>query len=279
MAKDKMQRTVIEISYDGSFFFGWQRQKDDISIQASVENVLEKLFCRHTTVHGSGRTDAGVHAVGQVAHFNRPAEFETEKLITALNSLLPPEIRITKIADVDSDFHSRFSAEAKKYTYIINTNAVQTPFSGRYSLHFDQPIKLEIISKALDRLNGEKDFKHFTTPNAVGKTSIREILKTSLVHKSGFIYISITANGFLRYMMRAIMGTILKLAQGKISFDQLETALNGEKIKPLPITLKADPNGLFLVRVYYKNDPFKEGIKLPTGLMRWDLITERDKWE
>jgi tRNA pseudouridine38-40 synthase len=143
----------------------------------------------------------------------------------------------------------------------------------------NRSIKTELISKALNILEGENDFRHFTTPNAIGKTSKRNIMRTSLTEDNSFIYISITANGFLRYMVRSIIGTIIQLSQEKTTIDHFESSLSGEKSDPLPITLKAKPHGLYLVKVYYNENPFKEGIELQNGILNWQFLKESKIWE
>lgn len=256
MTEINVRKTAINIAYDGTNYAGWQRQNIETTVQGTIESCLSTLFNRQTTLHGSGRTDAGVHALAQVAHFDRPEKFHSDKLFNAMNALLPDDIEILSISPVDEDFHSRFSVISKTYTYVLNINDNPSPFSARYSWHYTYNLDMELIRKALELLKGQHDFYYFTTPSAGEYSSVREIFSTSVGLVDGYIRINITGSGFLRYMVRAIIGTVLKTGRGDISVDKFESALQRKPIEPLPITLKAPANGLYLHDVKYDNDIF-----------------------
>ena len=256
MTDINVRKTVIKIAYDGTNYAGWQRQNSETTVQGTIESCLSTLFNRQTTLHGSGRTDAGVHALAQVAHFNRPEKFDSDKLFNAMNSLLPDDIEILSISSVDEDFHSRFSVVSKTYTYALNINENPSPFSARYSWHYTYNLDMELIRKALELLKGQHDFYYFTTPSAGENSSVREIFSANAEIVHGYMIIKITGSGFLRYMIRAIVGTILKTGRGDISLDKFQSALQRKSIEPLPITLKAPANGLYLHNVKYNNDIF-----------------------
>ncbi len=258
MNTEKQVRTAISIAYDGTGYCGWQKQKNDSTVQGNIEEKLETLFRAPTTIHGSGRTDSGVHAVSQVAHFARPESFTCSELHTSLNSLLPPDIRITAISDVNDEFHAQYSALSKTYVYCINMNRPASPFSLRYSTDISYKLDLEKMKTALGLFEGEHDFYYFTTPVAVKKSSLRNILKAELFETYGYLFIKITGSGFLRYMVRAIAGTLIKIANGKVPLENLDKLFIKEPVEPLPITLKAPANGLYLLKVDYEETLFDE---------------------
>jgi tRNA pseudouridine38-40 synthase len=256
MPIDDQRKASILISYDGTPFYGWQRQKNRITVQQSIEDVLETLFQKKTTVHGAGRTDAGVHAAGQTAHFEVPRNFNLNKLSHSMNSMLRPEIRIISCVEVTQDFHARFSATSKTYFYIINTSKLVSPFLRNYCCHLPDIGDLSRLEDALHLLVGEHNFERFTAADAVCESPIRKISAARLIKAGDFIFISFTADGFLRYLVRTLTGTLIKISQNKFSISDFEASLKGEMTKPLPCTLKMEPNGLYLHKVNYDTNPF-----------------------
>lgn len=256
MRTDGRRKVAILVSYDGTSFYGWQRQKGQTSVQQSIEDVLETIFLKKTVVHGAGRTDAGVHAIGQVAHFDAPENFEIDKLAHSMNSMLPWAIRIMDCAEVAEDFHARFSATSKTYFYIMNISKVMPPFLNNYCCHLPDMGDLSLVNDALSLLIGQHNFERFTAVDAIGESPMRNMISAKLVQEGDFVFISYTADGFLRYLVRTLTGTLVKISQGKLSLSDFENSLKGEAIKPLPSTLKIEPNGLYLYKVYYNPDPF-----------------------
>lgn len=277
MRTDGLRKVAILVSYDGTSFYGWQRQKGQVSVQQSIEDVLETIFVKKTVVHGAGRTDAGVHAIGQVAHFDAPVNFETDKLAHSINSMLPWAIRIMACAEVPEDFHARFSATSKTYFYLINTSKVMPPFLNNYCCHLPDIGDLSLINEALSLLIGQHNFERFTAVEAVGESPVRSIMSAKLVQAGDFVFIAYTADGFLRYLVRTLTGTLIKISQGKLSLSDFEDSLKGEVIKPLPSTLKIEPNGLYLYKVNCNPNPFTgtESDK-PDKYSLWPFIKEID---
>jgi len=277
MPIDDQRKASILISYDGTPFYGWQRQANGITVQQSIEDVLETLFQKKTTVYGAGRTDAGVHAFGQTAHFVIPTTFKLNKLAHSMNSMLRPEIKIINCAEVPPNFHARFSAVSKTYFYIINTSKILTPFLRNYCCHAPDIGDLSRIEEALTLLIGEHNFERFTAADAVGESPLRKILSAKLIKVGDFIFISFTADGFLRYLVRTLTGTLIKISQKNISISDFEASLNGEITRPLPCTLKMDPYGLYLLKVNYDKNPFARAETQSTaGAPLWPFIKEID---
>ncbi|MBN2134601.1 MAG: tRNA pseudouridine(38-40) synthase TruA [Acidobacteria bacterium] len=280
MERGKVQRTAIKISYDGSSYFGWQKQKEDVTIQSILEDKLKQLFTHHQTVHGSGRTDAGVHAVGQVAHFNRPVKFDLPTLHRAMSALLPDDIRVISVADVNSDFHSRFSAVSKTYLYTIDLNPIASPFNRNYSLHYTEAIDIKVLKQCLDSIRGTHDFRLFTTPNAIAEnegSTVREVFDADYFQSGGYLFLKFSGQGFLRYMVRILTGFLLRAASGKISAEDFKSVLNGIVPDLPPAQFKVKPQGLFLVRVEYKEDIFKD-FENPENNIYFPFLKELEDW-
>jgi tRNA pseudouridine38-40 synthase len=277
MQIDDQRKAAILITYDGTPFYGWQRQTNGITVQQSIEDVLETLFQKKTVLHGAGRTDAGVHALGQTAHFEVPAAFNLNKLAHSMNSMLRPEIKIINCAEVPPDFHSRFSAVSKTYFYVINTSKVLSPFLRNYCCHVPDMGDPSRVGEALSLLAGKHNFERFTAADAVGESPVRNMKSVKLVQEGDFIFIAYTADGFLRYLVRTLTGTLVKISQGKFSISDFEASLNGEPTKPLPCTLKIEPYGLYLLKVNYDKNPFAatENQSAAGGLL-WPFIKEID---
>jgi tRNA pseudouridine38-40 synthase len=277
MPIDEQRKAAILITYDGTPFYGWQRQTNGITVQQSIEDVLGTLFQKKTAVHGAGRTDAGVHASGQTAHFEVPAAFNLNRLAHSMNSMLRPEIRIINCAVVPPDFHARFSAISKTYFYIINTSKVLSPFLRNYCCHVPDMGDLSRVEEALSILTGEHNFERFTAADAVGESPVRNMISAKFIQEGDFIFIAYTADGFLRYLVRTLSGTLVKISQGKFSISDFEASLKGEITKTLPCTLKMEPYGLYLLKVKYDKNPFAgaEPYGSEAGMF-WPFIKEID---
>lgn len=280
MTGNRSKKAAILTSYDGTQFHGWQRQKNEATIQAQIEDTLSKIFQIKCTVHGAGRTDAGVHAIGQVAHFELPEAFELDKLMYSMNSMLQPEIRIIDISEMKSDFHSRFSAKSKTYFYLISRARVLSPFLKDYCCHLPQIGDLKIIAEALKILEGNHDFTRFTAADAFGDSPFRTIFSAKMIEYEDYIFLSFTANGFLRYLVRTLVGTLIKISYNKIDIEEFKNALDGKITHPLPSTLKMPASGLYLLHVDYSDDPFaltKERKNELRGI--WPFLQEIELWQ
>lgn len=240
------------ISYDGTAYCGWQVQPNSLSIQSIIQNALETLLKEPISVTGSGRTDAGVHALAQSAHFATEKPFDLCKLHTSLNGILPLDIRILSIQPVENDFHARYSALSKVYRYHIHCNKTMHPFRRLYSLHLPYPIDLQLLKEAAFNFIGQHDFTSFANEGDRGSCSrnpVRTIQRLDLVEEDHGFYLEFEADGFLYKMVRNITGTLLAAGKGKISPCDVPKIFDAKDRKQAAAA--APPHGLFLVRVNY----------------------------
>lgn len=233
------------LSYDGTNYGGWQIQPNAPSIQETIEKVLLQITGQHISITGSGRTDAGVHANGQVAHLI----LDHPPSLKSLNSLLPPDIRILSLEEVPLTFHARFSVKEKTYLYHVSTNPVQTPFDRRYALHYTFPLDLEKILCALPSFIGTKNFSSFANELSPSKNPIKTLFELSLIEKEGGFTLKFRGDGFLYKMVRNITGTLLDIGRGKLSLNTLPSIFASHSRAFAGKT--APPHGLFLETVLY----------------------------
>jgi len=240
----------IEFSYDGSEFKGYQIQKKDITIQGLVEDSLSKIFNQPIKTTTAGRTDTGVHAIMQVISFKTNKKIPHEGLKKALNSLLPPAIRINSVKYEKESFNARFSAKSREYMYIIYNSDICPPFFYRYVWQVKEKIKIRKLKKALKLLKGEHDFSSFSE-RTEKDNHIRKIISIKVKKKKNFIYISIKGNAFLRRMIRVIIGSCVSIATRKdIKPEIIKDILNAKNRGKNPFPT-APPNGLYLYKIEY----------------------------
>ena len=244
----------IIISYDGSNYFGWQIQPNKNSIQAEIEKALSIILQEKIAIVGSGRTDAKVHAKGQVAHFLSSKILDLYRVQYSLNGILPKDIRILKIEKVSSNFHARFSATAKKYTYYINTSAYEDPFNRKYSYHFPYKIDYELLLQAKEKFIGTHDFTSFTNENKKKKniSFIRQIYKLDIKRENNLLIFEFEGSGFLYKMIRNIVGTLLDIATHKLKVEELSSIFAAKDRTKASRAMP--PEGLFLMEVCYKKE-------------------------
>ena len=252
-----MRNIKLTFSFDGSSYSGWQRQKNAPTIQEEIEKRLSRICNTAITLHGAGRTDAGVHALAMVAHFETDSKIESEQLHRSLNSMLPPAIRITAVKEMDSNFHARFSTVAKTYIYKIDTSPIQSPFNRLYSLHVPQELSETAIGQCLQILSGTHDFASFETSGSrdksitTGKGSVRTIHRATFQQTAEHSWqFEFNGDGFLRHMVRNIMGTLLEVGQGRTTVEEFKTILRAKNRADAGRTAPA--HGLFLKQIYYK---------------------------
>lgn len=242
-----MQKYKIVISYDGTDYFGWQRQPRQKTIQGILESSLEKITKEPTTVIGAGRTDAGVHALGQTAHFQTKLLIKNIDLLKAMNSLLPHDIRILSLRKAPPEFHARKSARSKIYRYRILNSSQISPFLVRYVYSWASPLEFSSMRKAASLFIREDDFTPFSSNRLLHP--VRKVSRASLIRRGDEMLFTIEANGFLRYMVRVIVGTILEIGKGKFPPDQVERIFQeGQRSLAGPT---APAKGLSLIRVFY----------------------------
>jgi tRNA pseudouridine38-40 synthase len=248
---DRTVRTLkITLAYDGTRFVGWQRQAAGESIQGLLEDALAHFEGRAVTVFGAGRTDAGVHALGQVASVQLAAGHDTATLTRALNAHLPREIRVLRIDEAAADFNARFDARAKTYRYLIRNEAIASPFTQGYEWHVPEPLDVDGMSAAARALIGTHDFAAFQSAGTVRATSVRTVWRADVARRPpGLLQFEIEGNGFLRHMVRAIAGTLVEVGRGWRSADSIAALLAGGRRSEAGATAPA--RGLFLVSVDY----------------------------
>lgn len=245
-------RYFIKFSYDGSAYCGFQTQPRKKTIQEELEKALE-IINNHqkTRIHASGRTDKGVHALGQTAHFDLDIEITEHKLKRALNSNLPSDIHIISTKKVDKNFHARYMVKTKKYQYILNLGEYN-PIERNYVYQYNYKLDTKAMKKALHYLKGTHDFRAFVTENSDKENCIRTITKSSLYYdrtNSEKIVIEFEGTGFLRYQVRNMVGILLKVGQNKIPPQKVKEILESKNRQKNGVT--APSEGLYLAEVKY----------------------------
>ena len=239
-----MQRYFIYFAYDGTAYHGWQIQPNGISVQEVLQDALSKILRRKTEVVGAGRTDTGVHARLMVAHFDHPEAIDSPQLTYRLNRLLPSDISISKVVAVEETMHARFSAKWRTYRYYVHT--CKAPFLRHYSYETPYALDYELMAKGAERITHHEDFAAFCKSGADNKTTLCIVRACKWVQTSDHSwYFEITANRFLRNMVRATVGTLFLLGRHKISLTDLERILDegnrshaGESMPPHALFLE-----------------------------------------
>jgi len=242
------------ISYVGKGFSGWQVQPQKRTVQGVLIEALSKLFKGKVSVVSAGRTDTGVHALNQVIRIKGETSLEPSSLKKALNSILPEDIRILEIEPADKNFHP-IRNRGKVYAYFIYTGDAISPFLSPYFYHIRRNLNYEILSKSAEILRGAHDFSAFRNRGSNVKNTTRNVFISEWLRAGNFWVYVIGADGFLKQMVRIIVGTMLDVSRGKIDYQFLETLLRGEKRESAGKT--APPHALFLLKVFYEEDPIK----------------------
>lgn len=245
-----MRNIKLTIEYDGKEFNGWQKQPNKLNIQGSIERAIEEITGEKIELNASGRTDAGVHALGQVANFKTNSNIQIEKMAIAINSKLKKSIVIKKAEEVAEDFHSRLSCKRKTYRYIINNSYEGTAIYRNLETHIPNQLNVEYMKKAVKYFEGEHDFKAFKASGTSSKSSVRTIYKAEVFKDNDRVIIELTGNGFLYNMVRIIAGTLVDVGLGKIDSSYVKTIIEEGKRENAGKTLP--PNGLYLVNVEYQ---------------------------
>ncbi|PIE56720.1 MAG: tRNA pseudouridine(38-40) synthase TruA [Desulfobulbus propionicus] len=252
-----MQRNIrLDLSFDGTRYCGWQRQRHAPSIQAMLETRLATLTRDEVTLHGAGRTDAGVHALNMVANFHTSSHIDLAAFLHGLNSMLPEDIRILKATEVPKDFHSRFSATGKTYSYRFFTGQIMPPCSRLYMSHFPCSLEHTSIATALKHLQGTHDFTSFEGAGSRDPASGRGAVRTLFSAQYGSLadpdhwMLSFTGDGFLRHMVRNLVGTLIEIGRGKRRADDITAILAARDRTAAGPTAPAC--GLFLEQVHYQ---------------------------
>jgi tRNA pseudouridine38-40 synthase len=244
-----MRTLKLTIQYDGTDYVGWQRQPNGVSIQELVERAIEPIEGRPVTVIGAGRTDAGVHALGQVASVQLQSAIDPATLARALNATLPEDVRVASAEEAAPDFNARFSATGKVYAYRIWRGAFLPPFERRYVWHVPPPLDVERMREAARTLTGRHDFSAFRAAGSDAATSERTIRDLSIDTEGEHVTLTVAGDGFLRYMVRAMAGTLVDVGQGRRSVESVAAALASRDRAQAGPTAPA--KGLVLLKVEY----------------------------
>jgi tRNA pseudouridine38-40 synthase len=258
-----MRTFRCEIAYDGSRFFGWQRQDGFLSVQQALEEALESLLGVVTSVQAAGRTDTGVHALAQVAHFHVATRLDDDRLRHALNAHLRPGVQVLRLEACRADFHARFDARGKRYVYLMATTRFRPVFNLEHVLWVKSPLDLEAMRAASGRLVGTHDFKAFGNAGSVRKTTVRTVSRVRLRARHQSLALLVEGDGFLYNMVRTIVGTLLDVGRNKLTADDVAAALASKDRSLAGPTAPA--RGLYLARVLYSESVFSGRDRGPNG--------------
>lgn len=241
----------LTLAYDGTGFRGWARQRDPgiRTIEGELLAVLGRVLREDVRLAVAGRTDSGVHARGQVVSFSTATRLEAARLQHAMNALMSPEVVVLDARDAPAGFDARFSASAREYRYVIDTAPVADPFTVRYVWHRPRPLSVGRMREAALHLVGEHDFASFCRHPGAGKPTVRDLRRLSVTRDGSRVLLGFRANAFLHQMVRAIVGTLVLVGDGKLQPDQIRTILEVRR-RPVIATL-APARGLTLERVVY----------------------------
>lgn len=250
MRGSQMKNIKLTIEYDGKRYLGWQRLGDsDKTIQGKIESVLHQMTGEEIEIIGSGRTDAGTHARGQVANFKSETSLSPDKILSFLNHQLPQDIVIKQVEIVPERFHARYNAKGKQYSYYIWNDAIPSAFKRQYSYHYIDELDHEKLLAACEKLTGEHDFIGFSSLKKSKKSTVRKLEAISFQQQDGMLEFKFVGNGFLYNMIRILMGTILEIGAGKMSLSQIDEIFEKKIRQEAGMTLPA--HALFLDEVYY----------------------------
>lgn len=239
----------VTLEYDGTDFCGFQYQVGQRSVQAEIERGIHRLTGQEVRVHGAGRTDAGVHALGQVAGFRCDTRIPLESMALALNSAFPSDISTVAVEEVDDRFHARFSALSRAYVYVILNRPLPSAVYRRYTMHCPQPLNVEAMRRASVLLLGTRDFRSWANSTDETDSTVRRMIRCTVRPVKNFVLIHVEANAFLRGMVRNIAGTLVEVGAGKRSPDEL-TGITESRSRA-EAGPSAPARGLCLVRVRY----------------------------
>ena len=247
-----MRNIRIKVAYEGTRYQGWQKQESsENTIQGKLELLISRMCEEEVTIQGSGRTDAGVHALGQMVNFHTNSSMSTQDMQTYMNQYLPEDIGVVEIAEVGERFHSRLNAKGKRYSYRVWNSTVPNVFLRRYAVTVPEELNLEAMREAAKYLLGEHDFKSFTSTKKGKKSTVRRIDRIDIKKEGDLITFVFEGNGFLYHMIRILVGTLLEVGMGKrraASIPAVIEAKNREMAGAL-----VPGKGLVLEEVFYEN--------------------------
>jgi tRNA pseudouridine38-40 synthase len=248
-SEKEMRNIKLIVEYDGTAYCGWQRQINGLSIQQVLEECIGRMTGEEIRVIGSGRTDAGVHALGQVANFRTASLLGERNLLLGINSLLPVDIAVREVREADLDFHARFNVKSKIYLYRICNRPVRSTLERHFAWFVWEPLDLEKIRGVLPLFRGTHDFTSFCSTHGDSTDRTRTILEIGVEREDDMIQILVEADGFLRYMVRTIVGTLVEVGRGRCLPKEVEAMMTAKDRRRAGLT--APPQGLFLKGVKY----------------------------
>ncbi len=243
-----MNNIKLTIEYDGTNYAGWQQQQKEKTIQETLKKTIVSIVNEKIILHGAGRTDAGAHALGQVANFKTKSTIPTSKLVQAINFYLPKDIVVKSAKKVSKNFHSRYSAKSKIYRYSILNNNTRSTINRNFCYHYNADLNIEKMQKASKALIGKHDFSTFKSKSS-NISNIRTIKKLDVRKKGKYLLLTIEADGFLYKMVRSIVGTLLEVGKGKMTIKEFKEILISGTRSLAGTTVPA--KGLCLLRVKY----------------------------
>jgi len=259
-----MHNVRLEVAYDGAEFHGWQRQDGFVSVQETLEDAVENLLGERVTVFGSGRTDAGVHALRQVANFHVVTELVDDRLRHALNAHLPESVVVRRLETCADDFHARFSATGKRYLYVVATTRFRPPIGRAHLSWICQSLDFEAMQHAARDLIGEHDFQGLSSLGSKPTTTVRRVRALRWIRRRERLAFVIEADGFLYNMVRAIAGTLLDIGRGRLERNAIAQVLDSGDRGAVGPTAPAE--GLYLLRVLYGEGTFARPDRGPAGV-------------
>lgn len=245
-----MRNIRIRVTYEGTRYQGWQKQEtSDNTIQGKLERLFSRMCDEEITIQGSGRTDAGVHALGQVVNFHTSSTMSTEEMLAYMNQYLPEDIAVVEIAEMPERFHSRLNAKGKRYCYRVWNSSIPNVFWRRYSHMVEDALDIEAMKSATTFLLGEHDFKAFTSTKKGKKSTVRRIDSIDIVKEGDLITFTFIGNGFLYHMIRILVGTLLEVGKGKRSAESISEVLESKNRENAGELVPG--KGLVLEEVFY----------------------------
>lgn len=242
-------RYLIKISYDGTNFQGYQRQPGKRCVESYIMDAVKSINDgKDTKVTSASRTDRGVHALSQYASFELSVSITEYKLKCAINSLIPDDIHVIEAKEVDDEFHPRYMAKEKTYLYIINEGEYD-PLKRSYELQYGKKLDVDKMKKAIKQFEGVHDFEAFTSNEAIKESYVREIYSTSIEEKDNKLYIRFTGNGFMKYQVRNMVGTLIRVGNGKYEVDIINKIFKDKEYQKYVYTAKSE--GLYLEDIKY----------------------------
>lgn len=244
-----MRNLLLEISYDGSRYHGWQVQKNAVTVQEVFQDAVEKLFGERLDIKGCSRTDSGVHANSYFVSFKTDKNIENEKVLMALNTYLPKDIAVRSCREVGEDFHPRYSAVSKEYIYKLYNGKIRDPFLNHYAFHYRYPINAEYLNEEAQAYLGAHDYRGFCSSRSDVDDTVRTVKNFEVFREGDTVYFKVEADGFLYNMVRIMVGTLLFVSEGKIKRGELASVI--ESMDRSRAGKTAPPQGLYLNKVNY----------------------------